>query len=58
MANRLTFAFGFLLLLAATACAPPRYRPYDGAPDARGPGFGAATEFQPRRQVGGMTPGN
>lgn len=57
MASRLTLALGFLLLLAAAACAPPRYRPYDGAPDARGPGFGAANEFQPRRQVGSMNPG-
>ncbi len=57
MVNRLTLASGLLLLLAAAACAPPRYRPYDGAPDARGPGFGAATEFHPRRQTGGMNPG-
>lgn len=56
MANRLPLAFALLLLLAAAACAPPRYRPYDGAPDARGPGFGAATEFQPRRQADGMNP--
>ncbi|WP_421988304.1 hypothetical protein [Roseococcus sp.] len=55
--RRLPLAVALLLVLATVSCAPPRYRSYDGVPDARGQGFGAANEFQPRRQAGGMNPG-